>query len=541
MNSPEPVRPRASVAGLTIAVIALAVFAGTLSNGFAYDDIVVIVNDARVHGFDLGAIFANGYWQDAELALYRPLTTLSFALDWSLAPASAAWFHLTNALLHAATAVLVFMLLGPLFGTPAALAGGLVFAVHPVHVEAVANIVGRAELLSACFVLAACVLWQRRSERDALHGAAVAGCFLLALLAKESAAVLPALLVLLDAAKGTLRPGTLRPWLRQRGPALAALVVVFAGVVALRTAVLGGFGPSRVDPILEVAATPGARVLTALQAWPVWLRLLFVPDVLLADYGPRIMMPASSLTLPGTIGLLLAGGLFSGGMFAWLRGQGRTAMALLWFPVAILPVSNLVVPIGVLVAERTLYLPSVAFSCLVAGAAALPAWRGTLRAAGFATLAGILLMFSYRTVTRVPDWASTDSIMLALVRDRPDAFRGVWHTARMARTSGAVDAAVRRYAAAVELWPHRAGLVYEAAAFAAEQGLGAEAYRYARLAAGQWPAELRAQRLLAGAALDVGDTTTARAALAEGLRIDARDELLNRMRAALDSSTAGRP
>jgi len=546
-----PIASRPAVAGLAVAIVALAVYAGALANGFAYDDIAVIANDERIRSFDAGTIFTRGYWQDADLSLYRPLTTLSFALDWSLAPGSAAWFHFTNLLLHAAASVLAFLVLARLFGTAGALAGGLVFALHPVHVEAVANVVGRAELLSSIFAFAACLLWLRPGATSdpggrapapgALHAAAIAACVLLAMLAKESAVMIPALLVLVDAATGTLRPATFGPWLRRRAGALVLMAGVVAIVLAARVAVLGGFAPSRVDPALELASTPFARVLTALQAWPVWARLLFAPDVLLADYGPRILGPALSPTVENITGLMLLVLLCAGGVLAWTRGHGKAAFVLLWFPVAILPVSNLVVPIGVLVAERTLYLPAFAVCGLAAAVVAVPAWTGAARKAGLVIMTAVLALFAFRTVTRVPDWASTDAIMLALVRDRPDAFRGRWHLARMARTAGNADMAMRRYAEAIGLWPHRAGLVLEAAGFAAEQGRRREAYDLARLAVAQWPDDLRVQRLLAGTALDIGDLATARAALAAGLRIDAHDETLNRMRAAIDSTTMEQP
>jgi len=547
-----PVASRPAVAGLAVAVVALAVHAGALANGFAYDDVAVITNDVRIQSFDLGAIFTRGYWRDADLSLYRPLTTLSFALDWSLAPGAAAWFHFTNLLLHAAASVLAFLVMARLFGTAGALAGGLVFAVHPVHVEAVANVVGRAEMLSSIFAFTACLLWlrsgvpadgdtRRAASGSALRTAAVALCVLFAMLAKESAAMIPALLVLADVAMGTLHRATFRSWLRRRAGALLSMAGVMAVVFAARVAVLGGFAPSRVDPVLEIASSPFARVLTALQAWPVWARLLFAPDVLLADYGPRILGPVLAPTLESMMGLSLLALLCAGGVVAWARGHGKAAFVLLWFPVTILPVSNLIVPIGVLVAERTLYFPVFAVCCLAAAAVAAPAWTGVARKAGLVIVTAILALFAFRTVTRVPDWASTDAIMLALVRDRPDAFRGRWHLARMARTAGDADMAIRRYVEAIGLWPHRAGLVLEAAGFAAEQGRRREAYDLAHLAVAQWPGELRAQRLLAGTALDIGDLATARAALAAGLRIDAHDETLNRMRAAIDSTTMEQP
>src|SRR5690606_29986906 len=136
-------------AGLVLTcAVALAAYAPSLGNGFAYDDVPVILLDSRVHSLgNLAAILGQPYWPAGgqELAIWRPLTTLSFAVDWALSSGAPLWFHLTNVLWHAAACGLAFLLLSALFTTPAALAGALIFAVHPVHAEAVANVVGRAE------------------------------------------------------------------------------------------------------------------------------------------------------------------------------------------------------------------------------------------------------------------------------------------------------------------------------------------------------------------------------------------------------------
>jgi tetratricopeptide (TPR) repeat protein len=559
---------RPAIGALAVAVLALLLFAPALRNGFAYDDVPIILGDSRLPSFALGQIFTRGWWQDADLALYRPLTTLSFALDWALAPGSAAWFHFVNVLLHAATCVLVYLLLLRCFAAAPALVGGLVFAAHPVHVEAVANVVGRAELLSALFFFGACLVWvwQRPGAVDSVPGpeasadaslappaALEAGAaararrgpwlaallFMLALLSKESAIVLPGLLVLVDAATGALRLPRAGAYLRRNGLALSALAITALTYLGLRAAVLGALTPGRLDPTLEAATSTGARLLTALQAWPVWARVLFFPRQLLADYGPRILQPAQGVNAAVALGLALVATLVLGGMAVLWRGKGVSALALLWFPLTVLPVSNLIVPIGVLVAERTLYVPSFAVAMAAAGLATLPALAaGRANRLARAALATILGLCALRIVTRIPEWTSTDSIMLALVRDRPDSFRGHWHMARMARTQNQVQRAIAQYDTAIALWPHRQRLVLEAAGYAAEQRSTEHTLALARLAVRQWPDDVATQRLLAGAALDAGQLDTARRAIAAGLRVLPGDPILLRMAAAADSARA---
>jgi len=532
---------RTEVGAFTVAIVAIALFAPALHLGFAYDDVPIILGDDRIRSLaNLPSIFTGGYWRNAELALYRPLTTLSFAIDWSLARDSAPWFHFTNVLLNAAAGVLAYLLAARLFGAGPALAGGLLFIAHPAHVEAVTNIVGRAELLSAIFFLSACLVWTR-DTRERRGGLLPSALFALALLAKESAIMLPAALILVDAAAGRLKRGDIRAYVASNARALASLALVAVVFLAARFAVLGGIAPSRVDPILEIAATPGQRILTALQAWPVWLRLLIAPVTLLSDYGPAIIEPAQGLTPAAAAGAMLLIGLVGAGLFALFRGRGTAALLLLWFPLTILPVSNLIVPIGVVVAERTLYLPSlvVAFALARLSRSRLFAPVETTRL-GAALLAAVLVLFAIRVLTRTPDWNSTDTIMQALVRDRPDSFRGHWHLARMAKARGDAGAASAQYDTAMAIWPRRRTLVVEAIAFASERRDLRRGLALATLAVRLWPEDVDTQRMLAGFALDAGDWNTADRAIHDGLRVDPADETLLRMEAALDSMRAVR-
>lgn len=534
MSERRPVS--APVGALAVGLIAIVVFAPGLVNGFAYDDVPIVLGDARIRTLaNLPAMLTGGYWQNSDLALYRPLTTLSFALDWSLAPSSAAWFHFTNVLLNAGAAVLAYLLLARIFGAGAALAGALIWTVHPVHVEAVTSIVGRSELLSALFLLGACVVWayDTRERRGVPLPALL---FALALFSKESAIMLPAALVLVDAATGRLDMRRPIEWLRRDARALTTVALIALGYLGVRFAVLGALSPTRVDPILEVAATPIARVLTALQAWPVWLRLMLVPRTLLADYGPRIIDPASGLTGGALAGLLIALALGIGGVTASIRGHGRVAFALLWLPVMVLPVSNLIVPIGVLVGERTLYLPSLSLAAGISALAAMPAAATGTRARVFrASVAAAALILVARVGMRIPEWNSTDTIMAALVRDRPDSFRGRWHAARVARMAEDAPSAIAQYDTAVWLWPHRRTLLMEAASYAATQGAFGRARAMTQLALRQWPGDIDAIRLDAAVALDTNDAARAADAVRAGLAIAPGDEVLRRMQSAIDS------
>jgi hypothetical protein len=128
------------------------------------------VENPLVH--DLGRwreIVSSPWW---PRGLYRPFTSLTLAANWTAAPGAPFGFHLVNLLAHAAAAALVCLLAGRLMSPAGALAAGLLFAVHPVHVEAVANVVGRAEILAGVFLLASALCYLRFGDtaRDAEEG-----------------------------------------------------------------------------------------------------------------------------------------------------------------------------------------------------------------------------------------------------------------------------------------------------------------------------------------------------------------------------------
>ena len=143
---------------MTCIALAIAAYMGSLGHGFAYDDVPLIEVNRRVHSLaNWATILRSSWWSDS---LYRPFSALTLAADWTIGGGDPRWFHVVNVLLHAGATALVYVLARTLVPPFAALAAGALFAVHPVHVEAVANIVGRAEVLAALFALAAVLLYR---------------------------------------------------------------------------------------------------------------------------------------------------------------------------------------------------------------------------------------------------------------------------------------------------------------------------------------------------------------------------------------------
>ncbi len=411
-------------------LLAASVALPTLWNGFVYDDVLLIVDNLRVHGLaGVGGIWQGSYWPAG--GLYRPLTLQLFALEWSVGGGRAGTFHAVNVVLNAAAAVLTFRLLVRILeprdprapDSRVRLAAGLgaaLFAVHPVHVEAVANVVGQSELLVAICALLSVeryLHWRRSGERGLSRSQrlALAGLTLLGILAKETGYVIP---VLLGAAELIL----VRSNTRTRGSVVAPFVWQGSVVVAAllwRLTVLGSLAGEQPSPALQGLGLV-ERGMAMLAIVPEWARLLLWPIHLQAEYGPPALalIPALGPRHIAGLGLL---GLAIVVIWRARRDHPPTAFALLWILIALAPVANLLVPTGVVLAERTLYLASAGVSF---GAAALvhsarPLLRRIAWVGGLGLLAGGVLL----TLQRQGVWQTQEGFFERLVRDGPTTYR----------------------------------------------------------------------------------------------------------------------
>ncbi len=399
---------------LVVAVCAAVVYLGALWNRFAFDDLpIVLWNSLFRQPGAWRRAFASSYWPpEMGGGMYRPLTVASYAIDWLVA--RAAWFHAVNLLWHAGTSVAVAALARRWAGDNAALAAGLVFAVHPVHVEAVANIAGRAELMAALFAVLAVYA---ALARDRIAWSALAGA--LALLCKENGAVVPALI-----AWGWI-VGLARP--SRRRVTLYAVSWIGVGVLyaIVRESVLRPYAGVFNVAAQFVGASPLQIRLTAVSAFADFARLLVFPLHLRVDYSPAertlVATPLDWRFALGVLCLLAWAALL---VLAWRRGRRVEAFGLGWIGVALLPVANLLYPAGVLVAERTLYLPSVGLA--LAAGAALGAWveRGAAPRRLAWVLGLVVVTGGVRTALRVPVWRDQLTVVLSELEDSPRSFDG---------------------------------------------------------------------------------------------------------------------
>jgi Tfp pilus assembly protein PilF len=516
-----------SHAMLAVVIAALAVYANSLWNGFAYDDVYIIQQNERVHQLrDLSSIWLTPYWPSfgSQLGLYRPFTIFAFALEWAVSGGAPWFFHLMNVLLHAAVSVLAFLLIESLFTRTAAVAGAIVFAIHPLHTEAVANVVGQSELWAALLLLTACLLYARRPQGVGMASPTrlfILGCYLVALLAKESAVVLPGLLVLLDFVQGRVRleKHSLLQYARSVAGLIASCTFLLISYLVLRYSVLGSLAGTDAAPSLPYLREEH-RVLNAFRAWPEFVRLLFFPLDLSSDYAPGVVLPVESWSAMTLLGALL--------VFAVLLltlatpYAPKTGIVAGWFLITLLPVSNFFFPIGVLIAERTLYLPSLAV-CFLAGFAwdhALQAAQRETRRLATALAVVVVLGFSIRVAVRNPDWDSLGTVWKALSRDHPESYRAQWLNATGVWRQGRPDLAERYFQIAYQIWPRDSQLIADWGNFYIGQGKWAQAIARLEESRAMVPFIARTHEYLAYAYLQSGRPQDAVAAAEQARQLE---------------------
>jgi tetratricopeptide (TPR) repeat protein len=420
------------------------VHASTLGGGFVYDDYPYIVDNADLRG-DLsrvGALFGSSFPSHApERGLYRPLTALTLRLDRIGGPISPWRHHLTNLLIAGALVFAVFVALRRVVPDAAAATGALLFAVHPVHVEAIAWVTGRSELLAALF---ACLAFA--FALDAVRGQGgparllAAGAMLfLGLLSKENAAVALPLVVL------TLAFERERLESRRAVTAVAALAVATAVGLGIRATALGAFGPGVGDRAGPEALVD--RLPLVVAATGEHLRLLLWPHPLSVERMPTTPERWGDLPVLGGFFVL---GLWALGALAWRRRPDRLRL-LLWPAVALLPVMHWI-PIGETVAERFLVLPSVGF-CGLLGAFLSEPTDGLARRARSALLLVLLVGGAIASATRAAVWRDEESLWRDALR-REASSATPWAAIGDAQNRrGDAPQAIESYRRALEIRP----------------------------------------------------------------------------------------
>jgi hypothetical protein len=405
---------------LIVLIAAVVTMGPTLSLPFLQDDWGVIAWNDELAVENLVDMVGPAYWAK-ELPLddpwrpghylYRPLSVMTLAIEKAVFGATPLPMRAINLILHVVCSLLVASIAARLFGNGRraqlpAVTAGLLFAVHPVHFEAVAHIVGRAEVgMTAATLLAIwCAL---RSDRPAwIATALLAGCA--ATLFKEQGVLCPALVLLV----AWIGP---RPWRRRAVLTYAGAACVWTcGYLALRAWAIQGYGPPEAG--IPLAGLPfGERCAIMATGLSTYGRMLVAPWDTLLDYRHLRETATPSLLggLQPVVGMAIGAMVLATLGVAIARRRAGPALAAAIFVIGLGPVSNIIVVTLVVIAERLLYLPSAGFCLALAGVvAAFTPRQASWRVGVSAILCGLTLASAaivwrttalYREPTRVAE------------------------------------------------------------------------------------------------------------------------------------------
>jgi protein O-mannosyl-transferase len=414
-------RARNSWPALSATALALVLYAVNLGGTYIYDDVQIIGADPRIHSVDQWPkIWRTDYFNGAVDNLYRPLTTMSYAIEWWLHGDRPWAFHLVNILLNAAVAAGVAELTRRLAGLKTAFAAGLLFAALPIHVEAVAGIVGRAEEFCTLFILIALILFVRRPLSPG-RACAIGLCSVCAMLTKEQGMFLPLLLLAL-AILTRFRTQSEKEY----NTALLLglwLCLSLSGLIYLREQVLNlkfewdkSFLDVSIQPLIQ--SSPMDHFLMVFVILGHYAQLTVFPLKLSIDYGLSVL---TSVADRGDPYLYIGFATAIAGIIALIVALARRCYAAVFCLLAAgltYGMASNVILIGTIFGERLMYLPS----------AFLLIWMAMLLAklrppAFSAVLAILLVLGSLRTVTYAARWNDRFQFYQTSLAEQPRSIR----------------------------------------------------------------------------------------------------------------------
>ncbi|KAG9272126.1 transmembrane and TPR repeat-containing protein 3 [Astyanax mexicanus] len=426
--------------------LVLGCFWNSLLCGFVFDDVSAILDNKDLRpSTPIQNLFLNDFWgtpmsEERSHKSYRPLTVLTFRLNYLLSQLTPLSYHLLNVLLHAAVCVLFLRFCRLLLDRKTSLVAALLFAVHPVHTEAVTGVVGRAELLSSIFLLAAFLAYTKSKGPDhaIVWTPIILTVFLVAVatLCKEQGITVIGICCVYEVfvAQGFTLP-MLFEMVGQvvRGKSgfpyavlqtllkLVVLVISTLLLVIVRVQVIQSQLPvfTRFDNPAAVSSTP-ARQLTFNYLLPVNGWLLLNPSELCCDWTMgTIPLVESVLDLRNlaTLAFYVLLGTLAYHSLRHSHNSAKTViMALSLIVLPFIPASNLFFPVGFVVAERVLYVPSMGFCVLVAHGFKSLTYRWGLKKMSWLLMGILLTAHAVKTFNRTWDWESEYTLFTSALK-----------------------------------------------------------------------------------------------------------------------------
>ncbi len=485
-NTPASNKTGTKKAKLILALICAAfgflLYTNTLQHAYTLDDYSVIkdnfVTKQGVAGIPtlLTTNYRHGYWNSVG-TLYRPVSLVMYALEWQVAPDSPFVSHFVNVLFYGLTGFLLFFTLSRFWPEKSILLPflmTLVFMAHPVHTEIVANIKSRDEMLTFFFsILTLFWLWDYLKSKKVKWLIFSLLSFTLAMFSKENAvtflAVIP--LAIYFFSKKTVKE------VIQISALFVIPVVLYllARQQVLSNSVMAAESVSVLDNFLVGTKDMGTRWSGAFMMLGKYLQVLVLPYLLVHELGYAQIPLEGWGNWKSIVSLLLYGGMGIYGL-TQLRNKSLIGFGILFFLMTFSIFMNLFIVIGTSYGERFLYMPSLGYAIVLIAIlssifkvdkdprkidlAALFKSNAKL----IAVVGGILLFYSFKTITRNPDWYNSHTLYSADIKKVPNSAKLNFHHGLELGKMGAaskdqnqkrkwIDEAVKHVSRAIEIYP----------------------------------------------------------------------------------------
>src|SRR3989344_1499931 len=406
---------------LIFAAVGLILYANSLNNQMFWDDQDIILNNQYVQNFDWPKFFSENQIAGAGLTsnYWRPLMLTAFSIEWQLWNDWAPGYHLINLLLHIANTILLYSITVRLFRLPwVSFLTSLIFLIHPLQTEAVTYVSGLADVLSTFFIFLGILFYCKfRLTQNSGHNfryfhkyyGYTLLCYIAAILSKDTAVVMPAMLALTDF---FALPSELT--VKQRLFKVVKNIWPFfllAGLYLLLRATALNFSNTFNVYGEENLFTEnfGVRLLAFFRAMAIYFQLLFWPNNLHMERGFDI--PHNLLIPDVFVGGFLVFGLITAA-FLCIKKYPIISFGIFWFFIRLFPNSNLLIPNSGLIYEHWMYVPMIGIFLVmsylalnVAEAFRPPLWKPK----GFRYILALLLIFylailGKKTIARNNDW-----------------------------------------------------------------------------------------------------------------------------------------
>lgn len=479
---------------------AILSFAGNIDGDFVFDDREAILKNKAIREF--GKILESDFWGHPIRSRYshksyRPITTFTFALNYAFSGLHSTTYHIVNIILHAVVCLMVYKLVLNFssifdfrYSYNTAFYASLLFAVHPIHSEAVASIVGRAELLMALFTLAALYLYLKSWSKSRFSIGSVAAILILsisAMFSKEQGIVVMPLCVLFDvmASKFSLLyfVTALKKWMEDRKNhnvtdtrrksflisyyacirRLALCSFVCLTLLLVRFSIIGFQLPQFSSKDNSIAFNPFIllRMINYCYIYMLNIWLQLYPFQLCFDYSmgciPLIESVTDQRLVVVTI-FIIAVILIAAQLIRGFNEQYKIeTFCILFYAISFIPASNIFVTVGFVVAERILYLPSVAFCILFARLFGKLEQIMTSKNIGYipnSSISIIVILLLIKSYKRSKEWRNELDLYESGLLVCPFNAKIHYNIAKIMAENGDTDRATTNYINAIRLNPN---------------------------------------------------------------------------------------